>query len=265
LFTNKVCIEYFYLTPASGIGAVPAKEFGVDMKLPSIIGIAAWSCLGVLNAGASTLTYNFGQVSGGTAPAGSPPWVQAVFTDSGLPADTVQLTLTAGNLAGGSFVSCWFFNLDPSLDPTKLSFSPSGSTGLFTDPAISTAANGFKAGPDGKFDILFSFTSTGDDSALFGNGDSLTYTITGLSGLTVDDFDRLSTCAGGSGDYASAAHIQSGPDGQGTFGWVNPTTISANADIAPNVPDSSMTIGLLGASLAGLGVFRKRMQARSSR
>src|SRR3569833_2364898 len=156
----------------------------MKLTLQSILGIAAVTAAGMLNAAASSVTYDFGQVSGGSAPAGTPPWVQAVFSDAGMPADTVQLTLSAGNLAGSAYVSCWYFNIDSLLDPTALQFTGAGSSGSFTAPAISTGANGFKAGSDGKFDILFAFSSTGDDSTRFTSGDSVTFTITGIGGLT---------------------------------------------------------------------------------
>jgi hypothetical protein len=235
----------------------------MNKNFKSILGIAALSAAGVLSSAASTVTYDFGQVSGGVPPAGTPPWVQAVFTDVGMPADSVQLTLTAGNLGGG-YVSCWYFNVDSLLNPTALNFAASGSTGSFTSPCVATGANRFKAGPDGKFDVLFTFTSTGDDSTRFTSGDSLTYTISGISGLTADSFNWLSTSAGGSGAYPSAAHIQS-TDGS-CPAWINPsstTQVLGNAET--RVPDGSATMTLLGASLAALGVFGRKLKFRANR
>jgi hypothetical protein len=222
-------------------------------------GFAVALLVGVLPASASTVTYDFGQLSGGTAPAGSPPWISAVFSDSG--ANTVQLTLNAANLVGTEYVSCWYFNFNPGLDPTSLSFTPTGSSGSFTSPSVQTGANGFKAGPDGKYDILLTFSSVGQ----FSGGDSITFTITGLSGLTATDFDQLSTQAGGSGSYSSAAHIQSIAPGDATA-WINPTatTVLGNAQTAPAVPDGSVTIVLLGASLLAVEAMRRKMQVRSS-
>lgn len=237
-------------------------------NIQSILGMAVVSAAGVLSCAASTVTYDFGQVSGGATPAGTPPWVQAVFTDVGQPADTVQLTLSAQNITGNAFVSCWYFNLDSLLNPTALNFTQTGSVGLFSNPLISTGANGFKAGPDGKFDILFGFSSGGDNSTRFTSGDSVTYTITGISGLTADDFNWLSTSAGGSGAYASAAHIQSGSDDSGCPAWINPsstTQILGNADTRPPVPDVSATITLLGASLAGIEVLRRKSKSQAKR
>ncbi len=236
----------------------------MKFNIQAMVGIAAISFAGAASVSASTVNYSFGQVSGGDAPAGSPPWVQASFTDVGMPANSVQLTLSAVNLSGGDFVSSWYFNVDPTLNPSSLTFSVASSTGLFTDPTIQTGANSFKAGPDGKFDILLGFATGGTAATQFGSGDTLTYIISGISGLTADDFNSLSTTAGGKGAYYSAANIHSSGD---CPSWINPTTttfIQGNAR-TDNVPDGSATITLLGAALAGIGVFRRKMQSRSAR
>jgi hypothetical protein len=222
--------------------------------------VAALSLAVGLSASASTVGYNFGEVSGGTAPAGPAPWIQAVFSDTGSP-NTVSLTLSADNLSGSDFVTCWYFNVNPALNLSSLTLTASGSAGSFTTPTVETGANAFKAGPDGKFDLLFGFASTGDNSTRFTSGDSLTFTLTGVSGLTADDFNSLSTCAGGSAAYASAAHIES-TDGDG---WINPTsTFTQNAGTGARVPDGGATVVLLGASLVAIEAFRRRMQLRSA-
>jgi hypothetical protein len=244
----------------------PRRRIKVVMKanVKSILGIAAASAMGVLSSAASSVTYDFGQVSGGPSPAGTPPWVEASFSDVSMPADTIQLTLTAENIAQGAYVSCWYFNINSLLAPNSLKFTQTGSAGSFGTPTISTGANEFKAGPDGKFDILFSFNSTGDNSTRFTSGDSVTFAITGISGLTVQDFNELSTCAGGSGAYTSAAHIESGA--ADCPSWVNPTDIAqvfGNAETRPSVPDTSSTITLLGASLAGIEALRRKLRFRA--
>ncbi|HWD90876.1 MAG TPA: hypothetical protein VG938_00875 [Verrucomicrobiae bacterium] len=224
-------------------------------KLRILSGMAAVMAAGVLPLTASTVTYDFGQASGGAAPGGTPPWLQAVFSDNGLSANTVQLTLTAKNLVGNEFVSGWYFNLNPTMDPTALSFSLSGS-----NPSIQTGANAFKAGPDGKYDLVLGFSTVAGSQ--FGNGDSLTMTISGI-GLTANDFDYLSTAAAGCSPYASAAHIESIDQGD-LSGWINPTatTFSPADDRGPAVPDGSETILLLGASLLGLECVRRAVQPR---
>ena len=240
------------------VKAVTGTKVVMKQQIRSLLGIAAVSLAGVLSASASSVSYNFGAVSDGTAPAGSPPWLQAVISDTGMPANTVNLTLTAGNLTGSDFVTCWYFNLNPSLDPTQLAFTVSGSSGSFTGPSVQTGANGFKAGPDGKYDVLLGFASTGNDSTRFTSGDSISFNITGISGLTIGDFGWLSTSASGGGAFVSAAHVISGDDS----GWINPvSTFRQNADTAPSVPDGATTVLLLGASLTAMAGFR-RMQLR---
>jgi hypothetical protein len=89
--------------------------------------------------------------------------------------------------------------------------------------------------------------------------------------LAADDFNWLSTTsAGGSDAYASAAHVVSGSQDGGCPAWINPTTTSIlnNFDDGnPNlgVPDASVTIALLGASLAGIEAFRRKLQSRCAR
>jgi hypothetical protein len=233
----------------------------MKLNLKSALGIVTVSLAGVLASSASTVSYDFGQVSGGSTPAGTPPWAQAVFSDVG--ADTVQLTLTAGDLGSGAFLSCWYFNVDPSLTPGSLQFQVTGSTGSYTGPTVQTGANGFKAGPDGKFDLLFSFATGGDDSTRFTGGDSLTYTITGITGLTADDFNWLSTSAGGSGAYYSAAHVQPGSSDIPCPAWINPTTTSIlnnSVDQQIGVPDGGSTMMLLGSSLVAIGAIRRKLR-----
>jgi hypothetical protein len=213
----------------------------------------------VSSSSASTFTYDFNSTFSGNSPAGSPPWLQATFTDSGLPANTVQLTVSAVNLSSSEYVSCWYFNLNPSLDPTLLNFATSGSVGAFGTPTIQTGENSFRAAGDGKYDVLFAFDRTGGAPALFGNGDSVTFTITGIPGLNAGDFNFLSAPAGGGGPYISAAHVVSGDQG----GWVDPASILHNSLIEgdASVPDASTTLPLLGASLLALGIFWKRFQS----
>ncbi|HXT11940.1 MAG TPA: hypothetical protein VN873_10300 [Candidatus Angelobacter sp.] len=224
--------------------------------------MAMLALVGTMPVLADTVTYNFGGVSAGASPAGSPPWVQAVFSDNGQPANTVQLTLNAGNLTGSEFVSSWYFNLNPSLDPTLLTFTQSGSTGSFTDPTVKTGANGFKAGVDGKFDVLVGFNVTGGISDEFTSGDSVTFTITGIGPLTAGDFDQLSTCASGGAQYLAAADIDSISDNDG-YGWINPDSAILD-DRQQAVPDSSATAGLLGAAVIAMAVLSRKVQIRSS-
>jgi len=206
---------------------------------------------------ASTFTYDFSDRFNGASPTGTPPWLQASFTDTGLPANTVQLTLSAVNLLPNESVSCWYFNLNPTLNPTSLSFGSPSDVGAFNSPSVQTGTDAFKAAGSGKYDVLFTFAGSGDASTVFGSGDSVTYTITGI-GLSAADFSFLSTPGGGAGPYASAAHIVS--DGQS--GWVDPSTVLHASAVIPDfaVPDASTTLMLLSVSVVAVAAFGWRRE-----
>ncbi|MCA9233038.1 MAG: hypothetical protein KDA57_20495 [Planctomycetales bacterium] len=160
------------------------------------------------------------EFSGGTAPAGSSPWLTPRIDDQGTPG-TVQLKVETTNLTGSEKVSGLYLNIDPSIDPADLSFSAPTKTGIFADPVISLSTDTFKADGDGKYDILLTFsTSSGSE---FGAGEEVEYTITGLgsaAGLIAADFVFLSAPAGGHGPFYAAAHVQG--IGAGLSGWISP-------------------------------------------
>ena len=183
---------------------------------------------------AAIVTYDLCvEFSDGTSPAGPAPWLRAAFDDDG---DTGSVTLTMEdlNLTGTEFVSEWYFNLDPALDPTGLIINFSaGQSG-----AVSTGTDSFKADGDGLYDILFSFPTSGDR---FGADQSSTWIFT-LDRLTANSFNFLSLTGGGHGPYPTAAHVQ---DVDGSYGgW-----------ITTPIPGA---VWLFGAGLLGLiGVRRK--------
>jgi len=190
---------------------------------------------------AATLTFDLSyEFSGATPPAGAAPWLRAHFDDGGTPG-SVMMTLSTPNLTGVEFVSKWCFNLDPVMDPTALLFLGPAKTGSFTNPAITTGVDFYKADGDGKYDILFSFDVSDGSPTRFGVGDSAKYLVLG-AGLTASSFDYLSAPAGGHGPFEVAAHVQGiGPTGANS-GWIT-------------VPEPT-TMGLLG--LGGLGLLRRR-------
>jgi len=205
-------------------------------------------------ASASSITYDFDhEFSSGTPPAGAAPWLQAVFSDAG--GDTVQLTLRTLNLTGSEFVSGWYFNLNPAFSTANLSINQSGMGGAFDAPTISLGTDAFKADGDGKYDILFSFGTAGDDTQRFTSGDSITFTLTGIAGLQASDFNFMSAPAGGHGPYVAAAHVQS-IDGAYS-GWLDPSTTTDSGDV--KVPDGYLTIVLLGMGCLAVETFRRRL------
>lgn len=184
------------------------------------------------------------EFSGGTAPQGPSPWIMATFNDFGS-TGTVQVTLAANNLVGTEFVSEWFLNLSPSLDPTKLTFTKIASSGSFTLPSISEGANAFKADGAGHYDFDLGF-STGGPSNRFTSGDWVTYNITGISSLTAASFNFATTDGGAEGDYDMAAHVQAIGSGSQS-GWVGGNQTQ--------VPEPA-TMALL--AMGGLALLRRR-------
>lgn len=196
--------------------------------------------------------YDFNhEFSSGVSPEGSPPWLRATVTDAG--ANTVTLTLSTVNFSASEFVSGWYFNLNPVDSATSLNIVQTSSSGVFSSPTIQTGRDAFKADGDGKYDMLFSFATSGDR---FATGDSVTFTITGINGLQASDFDFLSAPAGGHGPFVAAAHIQG--ISSSYSGWVDPTTHTTRDS---PVPDNSATIVLLGISLVVVEVGRRRLRS----
>jgi hypothetical protein len=232
------------------------------MNKKSLSSCAIGAALAMVATGsmAGTLTYDFSDSFAGSPPGAVPPWLEASFTDKGMPANTVQLTLSAVNLSSSEFVSCWYFNLNPSLDASALNISSSSSIGSFGAPSVQTGTDTFKAAGSGKYDILFTFGGAGDSSAGFGADDSVTFTITGIPGLNASDFGFLST-SGDNGPYASAAHIVSGQQN----GWVDPASV-IHASIltsVSDVPDTAGTLALLSLSALALGTFGWSRRAKA--
>src|SRR6267378_767719 len=148
---------------------------------------------------ASGITYQFdNEFSSGTPPAGPAPWITATIQNSG--AGTVLLTIANNGLVGREFVSGFYLNLNTNFSPLNLSISYVSSLGSFTIPSLASGTiergiDSFKADGDGKYDMLFEFSTT--SGTTFGAGESITYQISGIPGLEANDFVYLSTPNGG--------------------------------------------------------------------
>jgi hypothetical protein len=199
------------------------------------------------------------EFSEGDEPEGDPdvtPWLTATFDDGGT-AGNVTLTLEGTNLTyrediGGEFVPEWYFNLDPTLDPDDLGIVQTG--GNVVNSGISTGTDAFQADGDGLYDILIEFPKSGKEDYRFMDEDTAIFEIT-LDGLTADDFNFLSTPAGGKGPFPTAASVQG----------INTSTDPEN----PNTEGSGWvatpepaTILLTGAGLAGLGLLGRRFRRK---
>lgn len=197
------------------------------------------------------LTLDLNNAFNGAAPVGATPWLTATFTDV---VGGVQLTMAAPGLTGSEFVSLWYFNLNPAKTATSLTFSSAfNKVGTFTDPTAATSGNGQwnKAdGTGGNFDIVFSFgTASG---STFTSGESVSFLISGIAGLSASDFDFGADNSG----YQTAAHIQS-LSTSGNSTWING---SPRTDDIPGVPDGGATVALLGIGLSGLTIAARRIR-----
>ena len=198
-------------------------------------------------ARAGSFFFQYTNVYAGTKPEGSPAWINSLISD--VSPGTVQLKISASGLASGEFLSAMFFNLDPNLNPAKLTFNYVSGSGGFTLPTIKTGANDFKADGQGKYDIDFTFSQK--DGKQFTGNEYVIYDITSSAfTLTASDFDVLSTAAGGCDEFLAAAEISGIPgtcDTTGT-GWVAPGGVTP----APEPGDLAL-FALGGAFWAAAG------------
>jgi hypothetical protein len=175
----------------------------------SIVSIVSASTLG-----AAVLTLNLNAVMDGssTPPQGSSPWLSVTFTDLGT--NSVRADFAATDLTGSEFISEWYFNLDPALDPSLLTFAPiTPVTGAFALPTVFAAADAYKANGGGFYDFKLDFSTAGGSSNRFTAGDVLSYQLshsTGIIDAMSFDFDDVD---GHSILNRSAAHVQGiGPE-----------------------------------------------------
>jgi hypothetical protein len=216
--------------------------------------LTAWFCSPTANA--SGIIYQFDDVfsfsGSASSPAGPGPWVDATLQDT---ANGVLLTVNNPGLSGGEFLSELYLNINPADNVNSLTFTPQGGTSGVSAPTIQTGEDGYKADGDGKYDILFSFATS--NPGRFGAGDSLTYLIAGIAGLSSGDFEYKSTPAGGHGPFFGAAHIQgiAGETGSDSV-WIDP---SLGPEITP-VPEPA-PMALLAGSLGLWAVWRLRVRS----
>jgi hypothetical protein len=198
------------------------KPAGSDYSVPGSLAVAALAAWLALPgpASAAGFLYQFDAVFGASTvtPAGAAPWLSATFV--GAPGG-VLMTLSNLNLAPTEKTSTFDFNLNPSRNPASLTFTFQSAFGSFTLPTISTGVDANKADGDGYYDIQLQF-DVGGSSSSFDNGESLTYLIGGIAGLTDEDFEYLSTPSGGGNPFYAAAHIQ-GTGGGGSSAWTQPS------------------------------------------
>ena len=200
---------------------------------------------------ASGILYQFDTpFPGDPNPAGSNPWLDASFQNvsGGVLLTVTNLGLTTGEFLNGNGNGAnggLFFNINPADNVNNLVFTLQYANGTF-GTSINQGENSFKADGDGKYDIVFDFTP-----GAFTAGSSFSYLITGISGLTANDFAYLSASTPGeSGPFYAAAHVAGIPGGQST--WLEPDL----GPLAIPVPEPS-SAGLLLVGMGAWGAFRQ--------
>jgi hypothetical protein len=197
---------------------------------------------------ATSLSFNLDvPFSGADQPAGTTPWITATFDDSFGDANTVRLILSATNLVLSESVTGWYFNFDPDLDPTQLTFNAVDNSDAVPN-AINTGVDSFLANGDGMYDIQFDLPPpAGSFPARLTGGETIIYDVSYVSPITVASFDFFSAEGGGQGAFLSAAHIGGiGPAGDGS-GWIG-------------VPEPSTAL-LFALGVMGLAISRGRRRA----
>lgn len=202
---------------------------------------------------AAQVIYNFDNVFSGSSDSDPTPWEKATISD--VSPGTVSLTVTNTDFTGSEFISGLYLNINPADDVNNLVFHFVSQHGSFTDPTINLGEDNFKADGDGYYDILLSFGTA--NGTTFAVGDSITYTISGIAGLTALDFAYISSPGGGNGPFYAAAHLQSMAGGASA--WINPShlvTIVAE-------PGPVAMVGFLGGFAFLLRSVWRRLTARA--
>ena len=200
----------------------------------------------------SGIVYNFNSVFSGTInPGGPAPWLTATFQNDG--SAGVLLTISGAGLAGSEKLDSAYFNINPVLSASipNLTFSLQSASSGLAQPQISKGEDGFQADGDGKYDMKFAF-STGQGS--FVNGDSITYLVSGITGLTADDFAYESTSSGGHGPFYAAAHIL-GISPNNSSAWVEPS--AGPIPLISMMPEPA-AFGVAAAALAAVVTLRRK-------
>lgn len=215
------------------------------IKVIVLMAVATFACY------PSTITLDLGySFTPGGQPAGAPPWLTATFTDV---VGGVELEMTSNLTSDSEFVTEWYFNLDPALDRTQLDFTYLAAQST-VEPTYQVG--NVKADGDGYYDIRFNFPEAGNQR--FMEGDVTTFLISGITGLSANDFKFLSDPGGGNGVYLSAAHVQ------GIRGGAVPSAWIGTSD-APE-PSPALLFGT-GLTLVAIGAFvrsRRRKAAAST-
>jgi hypothetical protein len=200
--------------------------------------LLAAEILGAQAAFGTSVQFNFGPIA--------TPSVTAVFQDIG--PGQVQLTINALALPANNFIDSLYFSLNPVFDSKNLIFIKTDTLGG-VNGTVNTANDSFKVrGGSGKFDIDLVF----DHTSAFITGHTVTFSISGIIGLSANDFLFQETPTAGHLPNYAAGSVQ---DLSGIV------VVEATIQDAAGVPDVASTFGLFLLGLFTLGFWNRRVRA----
>ena len=165
-------------------------------------------------------------------------FLTAVFDDDTGDPNTVRLTMSVIDVPDGDSATAWYFNIDPTLDLTLLSFDPVDNSDS-TPQNILTGFDAFTtvSGVSGNFDMLFEFPTRNNKGGIykFTIDESVTYDIIYTSPIDVNAFNVENESG-----FKTAAII---------------TGSLAEVDL----PEPA-TVLFLGVALLGLGALRRKFR-----
>jgi hypothetical protein len=227
--------------------------------LATLVAVSAFLVFGTTHAATLTLEFDtsFGDPSDpDTAPPdGATPWLTAVFDDGGT-SGSVTLTMSVSADIGIAEITEVYFNLDPVLDPTLLSFSQASGPAPST---VNTGVDAFKPDSDGLMDILFDFQPPGGDS--LGAGDVAVFNITSAEAILASSFNFFSVPdpfeTDPTGPWRAAAKVASTGSDSVVCNSLNGPIGQCSDWIAPAIPIPG-AVWLFGSAIGLLGWMRRR-------